>query len=122
MMKNNLLQRNPQVYEMKSTEREVYETQSCFLLRVSDSANALEKISEQTGEDVDAIIGKMYDSMKNFQLNNVLSRCIDLKKYDVRVKSSYYRGSRKAEVKISRRSVREKVRNGIKSFLNELVC
>lgn len=122
MMKNNLLQSKPKVYEIQSTEREVYETQSCFLLRVSDSANALEKISDQTGEEVDSMVENMYNNMKNYHLKEAIKRTIDSKKYDVVVKISDYQQSRTAEVKISRRSVKEKVRSGIKSFLTEWVC
>lgn len=122
MMKNNLLQSKPKVYVKKSTEREVYETESCFLLRVSDSANALEEISEQTGEEVDTVVENMYNSMKNYQLNNAVSKSIDSKKYDVVVKISSYQWSRRADVKISKRSVTEKVRSGIRSFLDEWVC
>lgn len=122
MMKNNLLQSKPKVYVKKSTEREVYETESCFLLRVSDSANALEEISEQTGEEVDTVVENMYNSMKNYQLNSAVSKSIDSKKYDVVVKISSYQWSRRADVKISKRSVTEKVRSGIRSFLDEWVC
>lgn len=122
MMKNNLLQSKPKVYVKKSTEQEVYETESCFLLRVSDSANALEEISEKTGEEVDTVVENMYNSMKNYQLNSVVSKSIDSKKYDVVVKISSYQWSRRADVKISKRSVTEKVRSGIRSFLDEWVC
>lgn len=119
MMKNNLLQSNPQVYEMYSTDKEVYETQSCFLLRVSDSANALKKISEKTGEAIDSIVEDMYNGMKNYHLKEAVKRTIDSKKYDVVVDISGYQQSRTAEVKISRLSVIQKIQRGIRSFLDE---
>lgn len=121
MMKNNLLQSKPKVYEVKSTEKEVYETQSCQLLRVRDSANALEKISNETGEEIDSVVEELYDAMNNFQLNKRVRETIDSKRYDVSVSISDYQQSRTATVKINKRSVRAKIQNGIKNFLTELV-
>lgn len=121
MMKNNLLQSKPKVYEKKSTEKEVYETQSCQLLRVRDSANALEKISNETGEEIDSVVENLYDAMNNFQLNKRVRETIDSKQYDVSVSISDYQQSRTATVKINKRSVRAKIQNGIKNFLTELV-
>lgn len=121
MMKNNLLQSKPQIYEMRSTEREVYETQSCQLLRVRDSANALEKISEETGEDVDSVVEELYDAMNNFQLKKKVKETIDSKQYDVSISISDYQQSRTATIKINKRSVRAKIQNGIKNFLTEHV-
>lgn len=121
MMKNNLLQSKPQIYEMRSTEREVYETQSCQLLRVRDSANALEKIFEETGEDVDSVVEELYDAMNNFQLKKKVKETIDSKQYDVSISISDYQQSRTATIKINKRSVRAKIQNGIKNFLTEHV-
>ncbi len=121
MMRNNLLPNNLKVYEMKSTEKEVYETQSCQLLRVRDSANALETISNETGESVDTVVENFYDAMKNLQLKKRVKETIDSKKYDVVIGISDYQQSRTAEVKISRRSVRAKIQNGIKNFLTKSV-
>ncbi len=121
MMKNNLLQSEPKVYEMKSTEKEVYETQSCQLLRVRDSANALEKISNETGEEIDSVVEELYDAMNSFQLKKKVKETIDSKQYDVSISISDYQQSRTATVKINKRSVRAKIQNGIKNFLTELV-
>ncbi len=121
MMKNNLLQSEPKVYEMKSTEKEVYETQSCQLLRVRDSANALEKISNETGEEIDSVVEELYDAMNSFQLKKKVKETIDSKQYDVSISISDYQQSRTATVKINKRSVRAKIQNGIRNFLTELV-
>ena len=121
MMKNTLLQSEPKVYEMKSTEKEVYETQSCQLLRVRDSANALEKISNETGEEIDSVVEELYDAMNSFQLKKKVKETIDSKQYDVSISISDYQQSRTATVKINKRSVRAKIQNGIRNFLTELV-
>lgn len=119
MMKNNLLQSKPKVYEMMSTEREVYETQSCQILRVRDSANALEKISKEIGEEVDTVVEHLYNKMRDLHLKDAVKETIDSKKYDVVVSIWDYQQSRTALVKINKRSVKEKIRNGIKNFFTE---
>lgn len=86
-----------------------------------DSANALEKISNETGEEIDSVVENLYDAMNNFQLNKRVRETIDSKQYDVSVSISDYQQSRTATVKINKRSVRAKIQNGIKNFLTELV-
>ncbi len=120
MKKNNLLKSKPtKVYEICSTEREVYETQSCQVLRVRDSANALEKISEEIGEEVDTVVNYLYNRMRDLCLKDAVKETIDSKKYDVVVSIRDYQQSRTAVVKINKRSVKEKIQNGIKNFFTE---
>lgn len=117
MMRNNLLQSKPKVYERMSSEREAYETQSCQLLKVHDSANALEKVSKKIGKEVETIIEHLYNKMRQCQLNDTVTEIFDFKKYDVDVSICDYQHSRTAIVRINRRSVKKKIRDEIKSFL-----
>lgn len=121
MMKNNLLKNDLKIYEIQSTEREVYETEFCFQLKVMDSANVIEGIADEYGADEDDVIKTMYDKMKNYALYHILDQTVDPNHYDVKVKIEDYPGTRAAEVRLSKRRVRERVRNGIKKFLSEKV-
>lgn len=119
MRNNNLLKNEPKVYEMKSSEREVYETQSCFQLRVMDGANLITEIAKENEVEETDVIEKLYDGMKNYHLYKILDRTVDPSKYNVEVKISAHQRTRTARVEINKRRVRDKIRNGIKSFLSE---
>lgn len=121
MKKTNLLQSQPSIYEAVSTPREIYETQNCFQLKVEDSANVIPLLAEEHNKEEGEIVDILFEKMKNYHLYNILEKNVDSAKYDVEVRITNRPNSRSAHVKISRRSVREKIREGIKSFFSEHV-
>lgn len=119
--KTNLLPSNPQVYEAVSTEQEIYETENCFQLKVEDNANVIQQIAEETGKEEGEIVDLLFTKLKEYRLREILDKKIDDNDYNVSVKIIERWGARSAHVKISKRSVREKIREGIKSFFSEHV-
>lgn len=122
MKKNNLLQSHFKTYEIKSSEKEVFETQSCFHLKVKDSANAVEEIAKRLGECCASdVIKKLYATMKNYHLQKAVFREFDSSKYNVSVKISDYQNTRIAEVRITKRSVFEKIQSRAEDIFEKFI-
>ena len=122
MKKTNLLpQGKPNIYEVVSTPREIYETENCFQLKVEDSANVIQLLAEEHNKEEGELVHILFEKMKNYRLYDILEDKLDSTKYDVNVRITSRSNSRTAHVKISKRSVRKKIREGIKSFISEHV-
>lgn len=127
IMKINLLKNEPKFYEVRSSKKEVYETECCFLLKVIDCSRALEKISKISScyNSVDEILKDFFEEFKearvNCSFNKYVYETINTQKYNVVVSIIGRSDTRIAEVKISRRRVKEKICSTLKNILYRLL-
>lgn len=122
MKKNNLFESNPKTYIMQSTEREAYETQFNLLLKVKDSGNAMEDAVRQNGyESTDEVMQNLYDGFTDHKLGSAISKEFDQKKYNIHISIADLKYARIAKVKIDRRRVQEKIRDGLSMLAKRII-
>ena len=101
---NNLLKKETKIYQVKTSEREVYEQERFYLLKVEDRAG----IIEQKGGA--AFVQTMFDRMQNRSLNRFVYDEIDENHFDIAIKISERGGDVVAKVTISKRQVSKSVK------------
>lgn len=98
----NLLKKQPEVYTMKSTKREVYEQEEFYEVIVEDYAGIVKKKGTE-------ILDEMFESFKNYRLNNFVINSIDSKKYDTTITISDTGRDYIAEIIISKRPIFQRI-------------
>ncbi len=101
---NNLLKTQKKVYQKKSSEREVYEQDRFYQIKVEDRTGIIENLG---GEEFVEI---MFQKMQDARLQRFIYDEIDTKHYNVSIKISDSGGDIVAKVVISKRQISEEVK------------
>ncbi len=108
----NLFKREPLLYLIKSTDREVYETERYYSLKVVDFSRCLEKEVHKMGwtDGIGEFLEMLFESQKNLKLSNTVTRLFDTNRFEV-VISKFEKDSRTsvAVVEITKRRIRDKI-------------
>lgn len=119
----NLSKNEPRVYKIQSSEREVYETERCYLLKVVDCSGNLEKELPKIGwnEGVEELLNKLFEAQQNRKISKTVMKLFDAERFSVEISiSEEARGTSIAIVRITKRRFREKVAKRIFLILREI--
>lgn len=108
----NLLKNEPRVYKVQTSEREVYETERYYLVKVVDCSGNLEKELPKIGWDdgVDELLNELFEAHQNRKFSKKVTDIFDAERFSVETRiTEEARGTSIAVVKITKRRFREKV-------------
>lgn len=108
----NLLKNEPYVYKMQSSEREVYETERYYLLKVVDCSGNLEQELPKIGlnDGVEELLNVLFEAQQNQKFSKKVADLFDEERFIVETKlTEEARGTSIAVVKITKRKFREKL-------------
>ena len=101
----NLFKRRPKIYTKKSTEREKFEQQYYFRLKVVDYCGAVKAVSKEQGLSEKELIGELFSALKDWRLRNKAYNIFDTKKYNVSISIQSQKSAELARVEITKRGV-----------------
>lgn len=100
----NSLKKKTKVYKRKSTDRETYEQQCYFRLKVVDYCGAVKAVAhEQRLKDDNKLVDKLFSFFRDWRLGNLVYELFDEKKYNVSVSIQSQKNFRTAKVEITKR-------------------
>ena len=105
----NLFKKMPKIYKKKSTEREEFEQQCYFRLKVVDYCGAVKAVSKEQGLSDKELIGELFSALKDWRLRNRAYKIFDTEKYNVSISIQSQTGAELARVEITRRGVLEEL-------------
>ena len=101
----NLFKKRPKVYMKKSTEREKFEQQYYFRLKVVDYCDAVKNVSKELEQTDRELIKDLFTSLKDWRLRNKAYNIFDTKKYNVSISIQSQKSAELARVEITKRGV-----------------
>lgn len=107
----NLFDGKPIVYKKQSSEREVYETERYYLLKVVDCSGNLEKELAKLGweDGIECVLNKLFDAQQNSRFSKMVYSLFDADRFSVETSiTEQYRGTSIAVVKVTKRRFRDK--------------
>lgn len=116
----NLFKSKPRIFKKELTEKEVYETERYYLLKVVDISRCLEKeLSRCDGNiDIEEFMEKLFYSQQNCKLSRTVYEYLDYRRLNIELKlEEMPRGTSIAVIIISKKCIKERV----KEVLNCLV-
>lgn len=108
---NNLLKPRKKIYQKKSSEREVYEQDRFYQIKVEDRTGIIEDLG---GKE---FIETMFQKMQDARLQSFVYDNIDARHHNVSIKISDSGGDIVAKVVISKRQFSE----GLKEIFDKLI-
>lgn len=108
----NLLKDKPNVYKKQSSEREVYETEQYYLLKVVDCSGNLEQELPKIGwnDGIEELLNVLFEAQQNRKVLKKVNELFDDDRFIVETRfSEEQRGTSVTIVKITKRKFREKV-------------
>ena len=114
----NLLKNEPHVYKIQTSEREVYETERYYLLKVVDCSGNLEEELPKIGwkDGIDELLNELFEAHQNRRFLKKVGDLFDADRFSIETRiTEEARGTSIAVVKITKRRFREKVAE--KTFL-----
>ena len=101
----NLFKNRPKFYMKKSTEREKYEQQYYFRLKVVDYCDAVKNVSKELEQTERELIKDLFTSLKDWRLRNKAYNIFDKKKYNVSISIQSQNSAELARVEITKLGV-----------------
>ena len=108
----NLFKNEPHVYKIQSSEREVYETERYYLLKVVDCSGNLEQELPKIGlnDGVEELLNILFEAHQNRRFSKRVEDLFSPECFRVETRiTEEARGASIAVVKITKRKLREKV-------------
>ena len=108
----NLLKDKPCVYRKQSSEREVYETEQYYLLKVVDWSGNLEQELPKIGwnDGIEELLNVLFEAQQNRKVLKKVNELFDGDRFIVETRfDEERRGTSIAIVEITKRKFREKV-------------
>ena len=108
----NLLKKEPHVYKMQTSEREVFETERYYLLKVVDCSGNLEEELPKIGwnDGIEELLNVLFEAHQNRSFLKKVDTLFDAERFSVESRiTEEARGTSIAVVKITKRRFREKV-------------
>ena len=118
----DLLKNEPHVYKVQTSEREVYETERYYLLKVVDCSGNLEKELPKIGwyDGIEELLNVLFEAHQNRSFLKKVGDLFDAERFSVETRiTEEARGTSIAVVKITKRKFREKVAEKIFLILRE---
>lgn len=112
----NLLKNKSRTYRKELSEREIYETERYYLLKVVDISGCLEKELARSGweEGVEAFIEKLFLAQKNSRLSSAMVELLDTNRVNIDYTTrEMSKGTSIATIIISKKRMRERVKEYI---------
>ena len=119
----DLLKNKPHVYKVQTSEREVYETERYYLLKVVDCSGNLEKELPKIGwyEGVEELLNVLFEAHQNRRFLKKVDSLFDSERFRVETRiTEEARGTSIAVVKITKRRFEEKVAEKMIWFLRKI--
>lgn len=118
----DLLKNEPHVYKVQTSEREVYETERYYLLKVVDCSGNLEEELPKIGwyDGIEELLNVLFEAHQNRRFLKKVEDLFDAERFSVETRiTEQARGTSIAVVKITKRKFREKVAEKIFLILRE---
>ena len=119
----DLLKNKPHVYKVQTSEREVYETEWYYLLKVVDCSGNLEEELPKIGwyEGIEELLNVLFEAHQNRRFLKKVDALFDSERFRVETRiTEEARGASIAVVKITKRSVQEKLAEKVFWILKKL--
>lgn len=117
----NLLKNKPRIYRRELSEREVYETERYYLLKVVDISGCLEKELTQCGweDGVEEFVEKLFLAQKNSKLSSVMFDLLDTNRVNIEYTiKEISKGTSIATIIVSKKRIGER----LKEFFEKVLC
>lgn len=108
----NLFKSEPRVYKIQSSEREVYETERYYLLKVVDFSGMLEKELPKMGwnDGIEEFLNELFEAQQNRKISKVIMKLFNTDRFCVETSiTDEHRGTSIVVVRVTKRRIREKV-------------
>ena len=108
----DLLKNEPRVYKVQTSEREVYETERYYLLKVVDCSGNLEEELPKIGwyDGIEELLNVLFEAHQNRSFLKKVGDLFDAERFSVETRiTEEARGTSIAVVKITKRPFQEKV-------------
>lgn len=119
----NLLKSKPRIFKKELSEREVYETERYYLLKVVDISGCLEKELSRCDWDlsIEEFMEELFESQQNSRLSGTVYKFLDFNRLNIDFTiQEMSRGTSIAVIIISKKRIKEKVKEVLKSLFERI--
>lgn len=119
----NLLKSKPRIFKKQLSEREVYETERYYLLKVVDISGCLENELRQSclELDIETFLEKLFESQQNGRLNKAVYKFLDEKRLNIDCTLEEVSTGRSiAVIIIRKKSVRERLKEVFEKYVHRI--
>lgn len=119
----NLLKSKPRIFKKQLSEREVYETERYYLLKVVDISGCLENELRQScwKLDIETFLEKLFESQQNGRLNKAVYKFLDEKRLNIDCTLEEVSTGRSiAVIIIRKKSVRERLKEVFEKYVHRI--